>query len=83
MASIHRVRAVGMDHDTFQFCVSSASRDQEGLEHEVHIDRRAGWMHCTCEDSLCRHKMGHILKDCYPRCRHMRAVIHQYEGILN
>lgn len=62
----------GGDTDFWYFSTPSFTR--AGVRHDLWIDKRTGEIGCYCEDSICRHKRGHVLDRVPTGCKHERIL---------
>lgn len=70
MRLIPLIRLIGGDEHELVFMVRSESRPLTH-HHELTVCRATCQIRCTCEDAVCRKKVGNLLLIGEPCCKHM------------
>ena len=80
---------IGEDPDEFTWGTESWSGTMDEdtgrvKVYELTVDRRNGDMRCSCMDSVCRMKSGHVLAlDAQNVCKHLKSLVaHHLRNII-
>ena len=83
MAHSRRIRCDGADPDYIWFSTPSWSRPRSAIVHTITIDKRKGWVRCSCEDATCRKKKAYLMDVEAPTgCKHIRSLLTHYRSLI-